>query len=69
MMGPMVGVCFCNGCGNRPGPWHERDCAGYRPTDDLTVPVPWRIRNRQKYNDYMRKYMREYRKRRADEKT
>lgn len=32
----LIGQCFTCGCGNRPGPWHKKDCPAYMPTPDFT---------------------------------
>ena len=29
-----IGTCSCNGCGNRPGPWHEQNCKAYMSDED-----------------------------------
>jgi len=30
-----MGTCFCNGCGNRPGPWHEPDCPAWMKNEEF----------------------------------
>ena len=30
-----IGTCPCNGCGNKPGPWHEEHCHAYEEDDDI----------------------------------
>lgn len=31
-----IGKCFNCDCGNRPGPWHNKDCPAYMKTQEFT---------------------------------
>ncbi len=32
----LIGKCHNCDCGNRPGPWHNKDCPVYMETEDFT---------------------------------
>lgn len=33
----VIGACPCNGCGNKPGPWHKETCPAYISEEDERI--------------------------------